>query len=154
MSICVYTTANGTRYIKVIRQHKNKTKQTNIRVPKDADAAKMAELLTKAKKIEMELFPHHPEADFLEWYWNTGKPKCIYLDGKNLRLVIQKTLVKGVLAKKIFRSSVGIARTGINPAVAKITDDFWNFHGEELINVDKAKFQSLLTTWLTVAITK
>lgn len=148
MAVTIYTTQNGTRYIKVYREFNKVVKQENLRVPKDCTPSELETLLLKAKAIDLGLFPH-PKMDFLEWYWGSGKPRCISLDRSNLRLSISVTLVAGRKLKVAKRLAVGIERQGVKEAIKKISDAFFQVHGDELDHVDREEFDLKLTTWLT-----
>lgn len=148
MATTIYTTANGTRYIKVYRMFKKQIIQRNIRIPGSCTESELAELLKQAKEIELSLFPH-PKVNFLDWYWSTGKPKCISLDRSNLRLSISKTLVERKKLKLPTRVAVGIEGLGIPEAINKITQVFFAVHGDELEHVNRDEFDLKLKTWLT-----
>lgn len=153
MAVTIYSTANGTRYVKIRREQNRQVKQLNIRIPAGATDADVELLLQEAKKKEMTLFPH-PKSNFLEWYWSSGKPKCITLDRTNLRLNIQKTLVLGNKAEKPLSYCVGITTNGTKEAVRLITERLWWFHSAELVEVDRTKFEIKLNAWLVKALSK
>lgn len=147
MTVCIYKTRDGVEYIKVARSLNGELKQLNIRIPKVLKEGELEQLLEDARLQDRNLFVH-PETNFLEWYWAKGRPRNIYIDRTNVRLVLSRTLVKQIPLAEQLSLSFGLTHCGISEASSLLTGAFFHAHGEELESIDQFEFKARLSAWL------
>lgn len=138
---------DGIEYFKVWRQMQGKVLQRNLRIPTNATPEQILALKTKAKEIELTLFPH-PTRDFLTWYWFRGVPRNIIIDRTNLRLNLSRNLVNKAELVTPVKLSIGLTHTGITEAVERVSNAFYEAHSKELDDSTKVEFKKRLTLWV------